>query len=68
MGQHLVECCGTAHNIDWDIIEACRSIEKLITIDMINIKELILQSKTRDGYQGRELTLNKLFKYKKFDV
>ena len=24
----LVECCGAAHNIEWDILDACRRVEK----------------------------------------
>ena len=40
LGHHLVECCVTAHNIDWEILDTCRGIEKLITIEAIYIKKL----------------------------
>ena len=57
MGQHLVECCGTAQNFEWDILDRCRGIEKLMTIEAIYIKKLKRQLKTRDEYRGREVTL-----------
>ena len=36
--QHLVECCVTAHKTEWDIIDACRRVEKLITVEAIYIR------------------------------
>ena len=56
-GQHLVECCGTTHNVKWEILDACRGVEKPMTIEAIYIKKLKPQLNTRDGYRGRELTL-----------
>ena len=35
--QHLVECCGTAHNFEWEILNAFRGVEKLIKIEAIYI-------------------------------
>ena len=57
VGQHLVECCGTAHNIEWEILDTCRGVEKLMTIQAIYIKKLKPQLNTRDEYRGWELTL-----------
>ena len=57
VGQHLVECCGTTHNVKWEILDACRGVEKLMTIEAISIKKLKPQLNTRDEYRGRELTL-----------
>ena len=64
VGQH-VECCGTAHDIEWEILDACREFEKLMRIEPIYIKKLKPQLNTRDEYRMRELILNYLFKYKK---
>ena len=55
--QHLVECCGTTHNVNWEIHDACREVEKLMTIEAIYIKKLKPQLNTRDEYRGRELIL-----------
>ena len=38
VGQHLVECCGRTHNVKWEILDACRGVEKLMTIEAIYIK------------------------------
>ena len=53
VGQHLVECCGTTHNVRWEILDACRGIEKLMTMEAIYIKRLKPQLKTRDENWGR---------------
>ena len=42
-------------------------VEKLMTIEAIYVKKLKPQLNTRGEYRGRELTLNNLFKCKKFD-
>ena len=39
VGQNLVECCTTAH-IEWEILDACRGVEKLMTIEAIYIKKM----------------------------
>ena len=52
-----VECCGNTHNVKWEILDACRGVEKLMTIEEIYIKKLKPQLNTRDEYRGRELTL-----------
>ena len=38
VGQHLVECCGTTHNVKWEILDASRGVEKLMTMEAIYIK------------------------------
>ena len=67
VGQHLVECCGRAHNIEWEIFDTCRGDEKLIIIEAIYIKKLKPQLITPDEYQWRDMTLKYSFKCKKFD-
>ena len=57
VGQHLVECCGTTHNVKWEILDARPGVEKLMTIEAIYIKRVKPQLNTRDEYRGRELTL-----------
>ena len=57
VGQHLVECCGTTHNVKWEILDACRGVEKLMKIEAIYIKRVKPQLNTRGEYRGRELTL-----------
>ena len=57
VGQHLVECFGTTHNVKWETLDACRGVEKLMTIEAIYIKKLKPQLNTRDEFRGRELTL-----------
>ena len=64
VGQHLVECCGTTHNVKREILDACRGVEKLMTIEAIYIKKLKPQLNTRDEYRVRELTLKYYFKNK----
>ena len=48
MGQHLVECCGIAHKIESKVLDACRGVEILMTIEVICIKKLKPQIITRD--------------------
>ena len=57
MRQQLVECCGTAHKIEWEILDACPGVEKIMTIEAIYIKKLKPQLNKRDEYRGRDLTL-----------
>ena len=38
VGQRLVECWGTLHNPQWDILDANSGVEQLMTIDVINIR------------------------------
>ena len=64
-GQHLVQGCGIAHNFEWEILNACRGVEKL------TIKEaIIIKAKTVIKYArrvpGRELTLKFEFQGKQF--
>ena len=35
VGKHLVECCGTTHNVKWEILDACRGVENLMAIEAI---------------------------------
>ena len=57
MGQHLVEFFGKAHNYEWEILDACRGVEKLMKIEAQYIKQLKPQLNTHDEYRVRELTL-----------
>ena len=57
VGQHLVEYCGTTHNVKWEILDACRGVEKLMTIEAIYIKKQKPQLNKRDENCERELTL-----------
>ena len=48
-GDYLAEVFGTEHSIEWEIIDAIRAgVEKLMTIEAINIKMLKLRLNTRD--------------------
>ena len=53
----FVKCCGTTYNLKWEILDACRGVEKLMTIEAIYNKKLKPQLNTRDEYRERELTL-----------
>ena len=57
MRQHLVECFGTAHKVEWMILGACE-VKKLMTIEAIYIKKVKPQLNGRNEYRGGELTLN----------
>ena len=57
VGQHLVECCGATIDIEWKILDACRTVEKLTTIEAIKISKVKPALNTRDEYRGRERTL-----------
>ena len=57
VGQHLVECCSATIDIEWKILDASRTVEKLMTIEAMYISKLKPALNTRDEYRGRELTL-----------
>ena len=57
VGQHLVESCGILHNVEWQILDACRGASQLITIEAIYIKKVKAQLKTRNEYRGLKLTM-----------
>ena len=40
VGQHMVECWGATNDIEWKILDACRTVEKLKTIEDIYIGKL----------------------------
>ena len=48
VGQHLIEGCEATNDIEWKILDACRTIEKLITIEAIDISKLKPALNTRD--------------------
>ena len=48
VGQQLVECCGTAHNFESDILDACFGAKDLTKIETTYIKKPKLQLNTRD--------------------
>ena len=56
VGQHLVECRGATNDIEWKILDACRTAEKLMISEAIYIKPKPALNK-RDEYRGRELSL-----------
>ena len=53
----LVECCDSTNGIEWKILDASRTVEKLMTIEAILISKLKPALNTRDENRGRELTL-----------
>ena len=57
VGQHLVECLGATNDIEWKILDACRTLEKLMIIESIYISKLKPALNTSDVFRGRELTL-----------
>ena len=66
VGQHLVEGCGTTPNVKWEILDACRGVEKLMTIEATYIKKQKPQLNTRDEYRGRDV-IEILVQRQKFD-
>ena len=48
VGQHLVECRGATNDIEWKILDACRTVEKLKIIEAIYISKLKPALNTRD--------------------
>ena len=52
-GQHLVEFRGATNDIEWKILDACGTVEKLMIIEAINISKLRPALNTRDDYRGR---------------
>ena len=45
LGQHLVECSGFTNDIEWIILDACRTVEKLMTIEAIYINNVEMGTK-----------------------
>ena len=52
MGQNLVECWGASNENEWKILDACRTVEKLMTIEAIYISKLKPALNTSDEYKG----------------
>ena len=40
VGQDIVESCGLAHNLEREILDACRRVGKIMTIEVIYIEKL----------------------------
>ena len=57
VGQHLVACRGATNDIEWKILDAWRTVEKLMIIEAIYISKLKPALNTRYENRGRELTL-----------
>ena len=57
VGRLFVECCGRAHKNEWEILDACRGVERLMTIKAIYIRKLKPKLNRCEEYRGRELTL-----------
>ena len=53
MGQHLVEGRGATNDIEWKILDACRTVEKLMIIEAIYISKLKPALNTRHEYRGQ---------------
>ena len=53
----VVECRGAMNDIERKILDAFRTVEKLMIIEAIYISKLKPALNTRDEYRGRELTL-----------
>ena len=49
-GQHLVKCCGATHDTEWKILDACRTVEELMTIEAIYISKLKPALNSRNEY------------------
>ena len=62
VGQHLVECRGATNEIEWKILDSCRTVEKQMIIEAIYISKMKPALNTRDKNKGRELTLKYYFK------
>ena len=60
--QHLFECRAAKNDVEWKILDACRTVEKLMIIEAIYISKLKPALNTRDEYRGRELTSKNEFK------
>ena len=56
-GQHLVEFSGSTNDKEWKILNACRTVEKLITIEAIYISKLEPGQNKRDEHSARELNI-----------
>ena len=57
VGQNLAECSGSTNEIEWKILDGCRTVEKLTTIEAIYISKLKMRLNTCVKYRGRELRL-----------
>ena len=60
LGQHLIECCGSAHKIEWDILNACLGVEKLNTIEAIYMKKAETANKYAQRMPGKGIDIEKL--------
>ena len=57
VGQHLVGWFGYTKDIECKILDACRTVENLMTIEAIYVGKLKRELNTHDEYRGRELML-----------
>ena len=67
MVEHLLEYCGTTNDTEMKILDACRLVEKLMTIEAIYISNLKPAIYTRDEYSGnsrKNLTSNHNFDFR----
>ena len=49
VGQHLVEYRGATNDIEWKILDDCRTVEKLMIIEAIHISKPKPALNTRDA-------------------
>ena len=67
VGQHIVECSGSTNDIEWKILDACRTAEKLLTIEAIyNTQEGYLWLAQILNYPRNTETLPKNLEWKCF--
>ena len=63
VGEHMVECCGATNDFEWNILDAFRTIEIVMTIISIYISKLKPALNTHDENRGRKLAQKYLFKF-----
>ena len=52
LGKHLVECRGATNDIEWRILDACRTVEKLMVIEAVYISKPKPELNTRYENSG----------------
>ena len=55
--QHLFECGGSTNDIEWKNVDACFTVEKLMTNEAIYISKLKTGLNTSNEYRGQELKI-----------
>ena len=50
---NFVECCGATNDIEWKKLDACLTVEKIMTIEAIYISKLKPALNIRDENRGQ---------------